>query len=168
MSRNVWVLRQNYGEKTDQIKMRELNMNKRIITCPWGGWGNDRKNVIDKVYNDTILHKPVGRLSKGQDRRFVDIMKVGDRVLIAYAKQKTCVIAEITTDSENSLDTGLYWEDRGDFVELTETGKNPFCPVGRNIKILQTDFTPEFKPNRMSLTKMKNQAGIDYINSLVV
>jgi hypothetical protein len=167
MPRKVWVLRQNYSEKTDQIKMRELNTEKGIITCPWGGWGNARTNVINRVYNEVVPHKPGGRLSKGQDRRFVEQMKKGDRVLIAYAKQKTCVIAEIVSDTENSLDTGLYWEDRGDFIELTETGEIPFCPVGRRIRILQTDFRPEFKPNRMSLTMMKNQACIDYINSIV-
>ena len=161
---NYWVLRQNYGEKTDQIKMRELNTKNGIITCPWGGWENQRKNVIDGVYNEVVPHKPGGRLSKGQDRRFVEEMKVGDIVLIAYAKQKTCVIARITSGIDYAVDTGLHWEERGDFIELTESGDNPFCPVGRHIEILHTDFIPEFKPNRMSLTKMKT--GIDSIKSL--
>jgi hypothetical protein len=158
---NYWVLRQNYGEKTDQIKMRELNL-KGIITCPWGGEGNARKNVIDGVYNEMVPHKPGGRLSKGQDRRFVEEMKVGDIVLIAYAKQRTCIIARISSSIEYSIDTGLYWTDKGDFIELTETGDKPFFPVGRQIEILSNDFIPSFRPNRMSLTRM-SQSGIDNI-----
>jgi predicted Mrr-cat superfamily restriction endonuclease len=107
-----WVLRQNYGEKTDQIKMRKLNTKNGIITCPWGGWGNQRKNVIDGVYNEVVPEKPSERSSKGQDRRFVEEMKVGDIVLIPYAKQKTCVIARITSGIDYAVDTGLHWEER--------------------------------------------------------
>ena len=100
-STQFWVLRQNYGEKTDQIKMRELNTKKCIITCPWGGWENARKNVIDGVYNEVVPHKPGGRLSKGQDRRFVEEMKVGD--IIEWTNEdfdKRTVLTKITKKVE--------------------------------------------------------------------
>ena len=162
---NYWVLRQNYRENTDQHRMRELNTKHRIITCPWGGWGNAQTNVINGVYNEIIPHRPGGRSSKGQDRRFVEEMKVGDIVLIAYAKQKTCVIARVTSDVNYSIYTGLFCNESEDGI-LTENGDTPFCPVGRCIEILDNDFKPYFRPNRMSLSKM-GAAGIADITPLL-
>ena len=107
---NFWVIRQNYSEKTDQIKMRELNTKQRFIACPWGARGNERLNVINGIYTEVIPVSPGGRLSKSQDRRFVEEMKIGDIVLIAYAKQKTFIIARIKSGIDYSIDTGVFWK----------------------------------------------------------
>jgi len=163
---NYWVLRQNYSEKTDQVKMRELNVKHQFIACPWGGWGNARENVINGSYNEHVPHRPGGRLSRGQDRKFVEEMKIGDIVVIAYAKKKECILARIVSDVDYSINTGVYWEDAPDRISLTETGDIPFSPVGRRIEILQSNFVPVFKPNRMSLTKM-GQTNIERIKHLL-
>ena len=150
-----WVLRQNYGQKTDQTQMKNLILNQKCVTCPWGGWGAQRQNVIDGIYNDKSIARPGGRLSKGQDRRFVEEMNIGDIILIPFAKKNGCIVARITSNVQYSIDTGLCWTEHDDHITLSETGDLPFRPVGRRIEIIKDNFIPTRPiPNRMSLSKM--------------
>ena len=105
---NFWVLRQNYGEKTNQEQMKELILRQKFVACPWGGWGPERQNVIDGIYNKQVV-RPGGRTSNNQDKRFVEEMKIGDIILIPFAKKRGCIVARITSGVEYSIDTGLFW-----------------------------------------------------------
>lgn len=134
-----WTLRQNYGERTNQKNMRDFILSTRFITCPWGGWGDHRTNVINGVFNE----EPVGnskRTSRGQDRRFVQEMKIGDIVLIPFTGHDTCILARIIGDVEYGIDTGMFWRESNNKVVINVSGGEPFRPVGRRIEILNADL----------------------------
>ena len=162
---NYWVLRQNYAEKTDQGQMKQLILDQKFVTCPWGGWGIPRQNVIDGLYNSDKQHiKPGGRSSKGQDKRFIEEMNVGDIIVIPFAKKRGCVVARITSNVEYSIDTGLFWTETEQHIKLSEDGATPFRPVGRRVEIIDENFIPTVTvTNRMSISKM-SQGVIDSLN----
>jgi hypothetical protein len=154
---NFWILRQNYGEITNQSDMKKLIMEQKIVTCPWGGWGIPKQNVIDAVYNDRV---PDGsrRVSSGQDRKFVEEMQIGDIVLIPFSGKKECIVARIASNVEYEINTGLYWKenpDKGKVVINNTNDGEPFKPVGRHIEIIDDQFIPNSRPNRLTLSKMK-------------
>jgi hypothetical protein len=150
---NFWVLRQNYGEKTNQEQMKELILRQKFVACPWGGWGPERQNVIDGIYNKQVV-RPGGRTSNNQDKRFVEEMKIGDIILIPFAKKRGCIVARITSGVEYSIDTGLFWTEHENTIAIAEHGTLPFRPVGRRIEIIRDDFLPNGNLNIMTLTKM--------------
>lgn len=88
---NFWVLRQNYGEITSQSDMKSLIMEQKIVTCPWGGWGLPRQNVIDSIYNenDSDMSR---RKSNGQDRRFVEEIQIGILFLFHFVEKKNVLL----------------------------------------------------------------------------
>jgi hypothetical protein len=153
---NYWVLRQNYSEKTDQNQMKSLILEQKFVTCPWGGWGISRQNVIDGVYNYNKQNiRPGGRSSKGQDRRFVEEMNIGDIIIIPFAKKHGCVVARISSNVEYAIETGLCWTETEQHIKLSKDGETPFRPVGRRVEIINENFMPTFTvSNRMSLSKM--------------
>jgi len=153
ISNQSWVLRQNYGSKTNQTDMRELIITKKFVTCPWGGWGVHRQNVIDKIYNDRrpIL---VGRSSRGQDRRFVEEMAIGDIVVIPFVGTKECIIAKITSDVEYAIDSGLKWKEEDGQIQLGDNDGLPFQPVGRRIEIIRDRFIQAKPFGPMTLSKL--------------
>ena len=83
-----YVIRQNYSESTNQEDMKRFILDKKIITCPWGGWGQDRENVINGIFNENTSGG-VTRKSSGQDRMFVESIKIGDIVVIPFSKKKS-------------------------------------------------------------------------------
>jgi hypothetical protein len=153
---NFWVLRQNYGEITNQSDMKNLIMEQQIITCPWGGWGLARQNVIDAIYNEYLSDKSK-RASGGQDRKFVEYMSIGDIVLIPFSGKKECIVARITSDVEYAIDTGLFWKENeaGKVIINSTVDGLPFSPVGRRIEIIDDKFIPKTQPNIQTLSKMK-------------
>jgi hypothetical protein len=161
---NFWVLRQNYGEITNQLDMKKIIMEQQIVTCPWGGWGLPRQNVIDAIYNEYVPDKSK-RGSSGQDRRFVEDMEIGDIVLIPFSGKKECIVARITSDVEYAIDTGFYWKetDAGKITIDDIDDGLPFRPVGRRIQIIDDKFIPKKQANRLTLSKMKTMK-----NDLVV
>ena len=161
---NFWVLRQNYGEITNQSDMKNLIMEQKIVTCPWGGWGLARQNVIDAIYNEHVIDMSK-RASSGQDRKFVEDIQIGDIVLIPFSGKKECIVARITSDVEYAIDTGLFWkENHAGKVKISSTVVGlPFRPVGRRIEIIDDKFIPKIRPNRRTLSKMKTMK-----NELVV
>ena len=153
-----WILRQNYCSKTDQNAVRQLIMSQKFISCPWGGWGVHRENVLAGVFNN----KPsIGRSSSGQDRKFVEEMQIGDIVLIPFAGKNTCIIARIVGDIDE-FDTGLSWKEINDKIKLGTEG-SPFSPVGRRIEIINSDFMKPSNLNQRTLTRM-NASLIDKLN----
>lgn len=153
-----WILRQNYGERTNQKNMRDFILNTRFITCPWGGWGETRTRVINGVFNE----EPVGnstRTSRGQDRKFVQEMKIGDIVLIPFTGQQNCILARVTGDVEYGIETGMFWRESNDKVRIDVAGGEPFRPVGRRIEILNADL-PRPSPHLGQQTLMKMREAI--------
>ena len=158
LQNNFWVLRQNYGEKTNQEQMRNLIISQKIVTCPWGGWGVARENVINGQYNESTTNRPGGRPSKNQDRRFVEEMKIGDIVLIPFAKKRGCIVGRIASGVEYSIDTGMFWTEKENHITIGEEGDLPFRPVGRYIEIIKEDLLPEtIISNRLTLSKMSQR-----------
>ena len=163
LQNNFWVLRQNYGEKTDQEQMRNLITSQKIVSCPWGGWGIERENVINGQYNNAPSDRPGSRSSKNQDKRFVEEMKIGDIVLIPFPKKRGCIVARISSDVEYSIDTGMFWTEKESRITIGEEGNLPFRPVGRHIQIIKDNFLPEtIISNRQTLSKM-NQRFIEVL-----
>ena len=148
-----WVLRQNYGEITNQKNMRDFILSTHFITCPWGGWGEHRTKVINGVFNEKSVDESK-RTSRGQDRKFVQEMKIGDIVLIPFKGQKTCVLARIIGDVEYGIDTGMFWRKSNDKVMIDVAGGEPFRPVVRRIEILNADL-PRPSPHLGQHTLMK-------------
>ena len=158
-----WVLRQNYAEITNQIDMKKLIKSQKFVTCPWGGWGIPRQNVIDGVYNETVCDES-RRSSNGQDRKFVEEMKIGDIVLIPFAKGNGCLVARITSNVNYAIDSGLHWNAEGNQIKIGENNGLPFRPVGRYIEIISENFTPDKSLGQWSLSKMNK----DLVARLIV
>lgn len=151
-----WILRQNYGEITNQSDMKKMIMNKKFVTCPWGGWGIPRQNVIDGIYNESVCDES-RRSSNGQDRKFVEEMNIGDIILIPFAKGKGCIVARITSNVNYAIDTGLHWIKEGNQIKIGDNNGLPFRPVGRYIEIISDDFIPNKSLGQWSLSKMNKQ-----------
>jgi len=153
LNNNFWVLRQNHAEKTDQAKMKLFVKTHQFITCPWGDHGKQRENVINGVYNDN-RNQPC-RSSNGQDRLFVEDMKIGDIVLIPFAKRNGFILARITSDVIYSIDTGCNRREQGRKIVIDEkSGGVPFRPVGRKIEVIREIYEIEKTIPRRTLTKM--------------
>lgn len=157
-----WVLRQNYCEKTNQSQMKDIIMSQQLITCPWGGWGSARENVINGLYNE-IRPDGSGRPSRGQDRKFVENMKIGDIVLIPFSKQGS-IVARIVSGVEYAINTGMFWTEKDTQITIGETGDLPFRPVGRYIEIITTEFEPNRHLGQLSLSKM-NKVLVDILKN---
>ena len=152
-----WVLRQNYAEITNQDDMKKLIKGQKFITCPWGGWGLPRQNVIDNIYNENVCDESQ-RSSNGQDRKFVEEMNIGDIVLIPFANNNGCIIAKITSNVDYSIDTGLYWKKEGKKIIIDDNNDGlPFRPVGRYIEIISENFVPNKSLGQWSLSKMNKE-----------
>ena len=152
--KTYWVLRQNYSEKTNQAQMRDFIKTKCFISCPWGGWGNQRQNVVNRVYNETRV--PDNRPSRGQDRRFVEDMKIGDIVLIPFTKGHGHIVARIISDVEYDFYTGLFWSETGNQIAIRPSGDHPFSPIGRRIEILSDEFHPNAHLGQLTLCKLNS------------
>ncbi len=86
-------------------------------------------------------------------------MKIGDIVVIPFTKIKRgCIIARISSNVENSIDTGVFKTETESCISFSEEG-NPlfkFEPVGRYIEIINVDFLPETRIyNMQTLSKTK-------------
>jgi hypothetical protein len=157
-----WVLRQNYGERTNQKNMRDFVLNTHFVTCPWGGWGENRTKVINGTFNEKTSDDKCKWTSRGQDRKFVQEMNIGDIVLIPFTRQRTCIVARITSGVEYGIDTGMFWRLSNDKVKIDVAGGEPFRPVGRRIEILNADFLKPPHLGRQTLTKLRP----DLVNKL--
>lgn len=163
LTNQFWVLRQNYGEITNQNDMKDLIKQQKFVTCPWGGWGLHRQNIIDGLYNENILDES-SRSSKGQDRKFVEKMNIGDIVLIPFSKGKNCIVARIISNVDYEIDTGLHWNKKGNQIKIGENDGLPFRPIGRYIEIIKEDFIPNKRLGQLTLSKM-NRELVDILNN---
>lgn len=157
---SYWVLRQNYAEITNQSQIMSLILTKKIVTCPWGGWGLAKENVIRGYYNETTSDKS-GRTSSGQDRKFVEDIMVGDIILIPFTGIKGCIVARITSLPQE-INTGLYWKENDGHINISKHEGTPFMPIGRYLEIIDTGFIPVKRTGQLTLSKM-NKDIIDQI-----
>ena len=161
-----WVLRQNYGEITNQTDVKNLIKSQQFVSCPWGGWGTHRQNVIDNIYNETFRDES-DRTSSGQDRKFVEEMNIGDIVLIPFAENNEYIVARITSDVEYAINTGLCWKKEGKKINIGNNDGLPFRPVGRYIEIISEDFIPSNKSlGQWTLSKINNKELLSELNDL--
>ena len=131
-TRQYWIIRQNYGEKTCQLDMKNFIRSEKFITCPWGGWGEHRQNVIDGRFNIS---------ANDQDRKFVEDIKIGDIVLIPFAKNNGknngMFLAEIISDVVNDFESEFKYDLKGTKTRIQKNSGQIFRPVGRRIKIIR-------------------------------
>jgi hypothetical protein len=138
--------------------MKSMILSQKFVTCPWGGWGLARQNVIDGIYNAKTSDIS-GRHSSNQDKKFVETIQIGDIVLIPFANSKECIICKIVSDVEYCIDTGLYWSEKGKQIKISENSNEgvSFKPVGRRIEIISECFIPNRKLGQLTLTKMNSE-----------
>jgi hypothetical protein len=134
--------------------MRELIMSQKFVTCPWGGWGQHRENVINGWFNDRQPVEIGGRSSRGQDRRFVEEMSIGDIVVIPFADIKKCFIVEITSNVEYGIDSGLKRKEDNGEIRIGDNDGLPFQPVGRRVAVISNNFIPEKSLGQLTLCKL--------------
>jgi hypothetical protein len=160
---NVWCIRQNPSAKTNQHQMRDLVISQKIVTCPFGHLSIARENVINGTYNE---ENPIWK-SQSQDRKFIETMKIGDIILIPFSGIKECVMARITSEPINGIETNLFTNATYDNnkIELLENGEIPFRPVGRQIEIIHTNVLFENKRNlpRQTLSLIKSLMILSHI-----
>ena len=131
-----WSLRQNPAANTDQRQMREFIISQNVVTCPWGGGGNEERN---NVINDTYNEEHPQWNSNSQDRKFIENMNIGDIILIPFVGLRDCIHARIVSEPIYAIDTGLFTSMRGGKIQVTNEGDTPFRPVGRKIQIIHDD-----------------------------
>lgn len=137
---SIWCLRQNPYENTDQLQMKNFILDNGIITCPFAHFGEERKNVIDETYNETIGGES-GRVSMSQDRKFVEEIKIGDIVVIPFRGLKECLVLKIVSEPIYDIKTNLFTTVTQNGIFIRDTGDIPFCPaVGRKVEIINSSI----------------------------
>jgi hypothetical protein len=132
-----WSLRQNPAANTDQRQMREFIISQNVVTCPWGGGGNEERN---NVINDTYNEEHPQWNSNSQDRKFIENMNIGDIIVIPFAGLRECILARIVSDPIYGVDTGLFTSMLNGKNQVSTEGDRPFRPVGRKIQIIRSDL----------------------------
>ena len=67
-------------------------------------------------------------------------MKIGDIVMIPFAKGNGCLVARITSDINYAIDSGLHWNEGEKQIKIGDNNGLPFRPVGRYIEIISENF----------------------------
>lgn len=131
-ARKYWIIRQNYGERTYQPDMKNFIRSEKFITCPWGGWGEHRQNVIDGKFNVS---------ANDQDRKFIEEIKIGDIVLIPFAKTNKqnngMFLVEIISEVVDDFESEFKYEFKGKTTRIQKNSGENFKPIGRKIKIIK-------------------------------
>lgn len=156
---NYWCLRQNDGENMNQDSMYDFIIDAGIVFCPWGLSGICKQNVSERLYNET-LDLSSEKVSKSQDRKFVDEMNVGDIVLIPFSKTNRCIVGKITSATIYNMDTNysIIRTSKGKKLVKYKSEELEQCrPVGRFIEIVSSNYIVEDKRclGRLSLCKPK-------------
>ena len=141
----IWSLRQNPYANTNQLHMKDFVLSQNIVTCPFGHIGQERNNVIDEEYNETKVGES-GRVSGSQDRKFIEVMKIGDIVVIPFKGLKDCVLARIISEPVYAVSTNLFTTMTENGVCVADKGEIPFRPVGRRVEII--DASINFRSKR--------------------
>ena len=150
-----WTIRQNPSANTDQNQMRDFIISQNLVTCPFSHCDKYRNNVIDGIFNET---NP-GWKSGGQDRQFIENIKIGDIVVIPFKGIKECIIARIVSEPIYAVNTGLFTTSgQNGIINISDEGDTPYRPVARRIEIIKSNitFTDKRVLGRASLSRLKN------------
>lgn len=157
-------IRQNPGSRTNQLQMRDLIISQSIVTCPWaGGGGLETKKVTNHIYNET--HHCWS--SKGQDRKFIEDINIGDIIVIPFKDIKYCIVARIKSDPIYNYDTGLFYVNINGERKILHNGEIQYLPVVRKIEIIYDEYILPDKRilGRQTLSCIKNS---DLIADLII
>ena len=157
--RNYWCLRQNDAENTDQDSMYDFIIDTNIVFCPWGLSGICKKNIHEKLYNETI-NLSREKVSKSQDRTFVENVNIGDIIIIPFKNTNSCIIGKISSETIYDIDTNysIVYSPKGKKIIKCSTNEFEKCrPIGRYIEILNSNYVIEDKRclGRSTLCKSK-------------
>ena len=132
---NMFFLRQNFGAITNQDDVRSFILINKVITSPFGHIAEYAENTRNGIYNEN--HPDWA--SRSQDRRFHDMLGIGDFVIITFTKQRNCIIARVVSEPYNDYKSGLFTSFVNDEIRIGQVGDTPFNPVIRHIEIIRTD-----------------------------
>ena len=154
-----WCLRQNDAENMDQNSMYDFIIDTNIIICPWGLSGICKQNILNGLYNETRNLSPE-KVSKSQDRKFIEEININDIILIPFLNTKRCIIAKIISEPAYDMDTdySLIRSSLGKKLVKCSTDELEKCqPIGRFIQILDPNFIIKDKRclGRSSLCKSR-------------
>ena len=132
---SLFQVRQNYSAKTDQEQMRNFILETRILTCPWGNGKENMTRIGEGKYSED---------AKGQDKKFIEEIQIGDYVIIPFLYMRRCILAKVISVPQPYHYTGFYTDKdtKGNFTILREKkeGSEPFIVFGRGIEIIYDDF----------------------------
>ena len=131
-----WSIRQNPYAITNQIQMKNIILQHKFITCPFGHLSDCRNNVINGKYNETDETWK----SNSQDRKFIENINIGDIILITFKGIKECIVARIVSEVIYSIDTKLFTNKINDEIVFSTADGQPFRPVGRKIEIINDNL----------------------------
>ena len=156
---NYWCLRQNDGENMDQSSMYDFIIDTHVVFCPWGFSGICKENVINKIYNETIDLSPE-KVSKSQDRKFIEDICIDDVILIPFLKTNRCIVGRIVSEPIYDIDTNysIIRSIKGKKLVKNYSENLEQCrPVGRFIEIINSNYIVEDKRHliRQTLSKSK-------------
>jgi predicted Mrr-cat superfamily restriction endonuclease len=159
MLRNYWCLRQNDGENMDQNSMYNFIIETSIVVCPWGFSGICKKNISEKLYNETSDLSPE-KVSKSQDRKFIEEINIDDIIIIPFLNTNRCIIGKITSETIYDINTNysIVRSSSGKKLVKYSTDELEKCePIGRFIEILDSNYIIKDKRclGRQSLCKTK-------------
>ena len=157
--RTYWCLRQNDGENMDQLSMYNFIIDTSIVFCPWGLSGICKKNVCKKLYNESLDLSPE-KVSKSQDRKFIDDVNIGDIVLIPFLKTNRCIVGKISSNVIYDMNTNysILYSSKGKKLVTYHSDELEQCnPIGRFIEIIDPNYIIQDKRclGRLTLCKPK-------------
>lgn len=176
---STWILRQNCLSKTNQADMIEFNENSRMITCPYGHIAESSVLVHNGLYG---VYQENGVTAKGQDRRFVEEMAIGDIVVILYDKLPFILIGRITSNPTPPLNISSLHvvrnrineevieivQDTSAYLDASLYRIELLSPICRQINVICRVPRPiGLKVSRGTLFKPKNCRTIEWINEQI-
>lgn len=134
-SNTYWCLRQNPYAKTDQNDMYNYITQTNYITAPFGHINEYKDNVVNLTYNNS--HPKWA--SMGQDKLFMEEMKVGDIVFIPLKQDSRVIVCKITGGTTVDRDSKYKITEVNKQYKLnqTEMDGKVFEPIVRPIKVIK-------------------------------
>ena len=131
---------------------------ENIITCPYGHNKNFSEKINEGTYNLDV--------SSGQDKKFIEDLKIDDYVIIPIEKTKKCIIKKVVSEPKEKTFFNIFdVKNKNVIVDISDKEKKDvnltFEPKQMyyrdcvNIGTFEYDFTDRFPIN--SYGNIKNQ-----------
>jgi len=162
---NLVCIRQNPYELRSKCFYSFIEK-ENIITCPYGHNKNLSEKIIEQTYNLDV--------SSGQDKKFIEDLKINDYIIIPIEKTKKCIIKKVISepkvktflnifDIKNKINNSLYIKNIANIsdeeksnVNLIFEPKQMYYRDCINIGTFEYDFTDRFPINSYGNIKNKN------------